>query len=107
MRQGQLVHSYCCWFDQEADGRLCFTPPAFRLVNGTTEFINGRHRAVVLARHMEAFPSLLTAYDKASSAHSLPFASANYNPGSFSNCLSCPSANAGRVGLTAEMSAPS
>ena len=46
------------WFFRDA-GDLYFIPPAFHFWDGHLHGINGRHRAVLLSRHMEVFPMLL------------------------------------------------
>ena len=47
------------WFRHDDNGELYFTPPAFEFRNGRLLGINGRHRAVLLYRHMEVIPMLL------------------------------------------------
>jgi hypothetical protein len=47
------------WFHRNADGILCFTPPAFEFRGGYLRGINGRHRAILLFRHIDAIPMLL------------------------------------------------
>jgi len=46
------------WFF-EFNGSTYFTPPAAYIKDGRILFINGRHRAVLLARHLESFPFLI------------------------------------------------
>lgn len=46
------------WF-HEFDGDKYFTPPAGYISDGTIRFINGRHRTLVLARHLKQFPFLV------------------------------------------------
>ncbi|MFW6297105.1 MAG: hypothetical protein ACOC03_01270 [Desulfosalsimonas sp.] len=46
------------WFRDSTDG-LRFTPPAFVFRDGFLMGINGRHRAILLFRHMKAIPMLL------------------------------------------------
>ena len=46
------------WFCN-IEGVTHFRPPAFAFRNGHLMGINGRHRAVLLSRHMEHFPILL------------------------------------------------
>lgn len=47
------------WFRRDDSGELYFTPPAFVFRDGYLRGINGRHRAVLLFRHLEAIPMLL------------------------------------------------
>lgn len=47
------------WFRTGDNGELYFTPPAFEFRNGCLRGINGRHRAVLLFRHLELIPMLL------------------------------------------------
>jgi hypothetical protein len=47
------------WFRHDAIGDLRFTPPAFIFSRGHLRGINGRHRAVLLFRHLEVIPMLL------------------------------------------------
>jgi hypothetical protein len=47
------------WFRTDDKGELYFTPPAFEFRDGWLRGINGRHRAVLLFRHLEAIPMLL------------------------------------------------
>jgi len=47
------------WFRRDAVGDLRFRPPAFAFYSGHLQGINGRHRAVLLCRHMETIPMLL------------------------------------------------
>ena len=51
------------WFRLEDKGELYFTPPAFEFRNGHLLGINGRHRTVLLYRHMEVIPMLLVRPD--------------------------------------------
>ena len=53
------------WFRREAD-EAAFSLPAFYLKEGTAYFINGRHRAVLLFRHMPVVPMALTQMDAGS-----------------------------------------
>jgi hypothetical protein len=46
------------WFFEE-DGCTYFTPPAAYIEDGEIFFINGRHRAILLARHLDQFPFLI------------------------------------------------
>lgn len=43
------------WFEETASGKS-FIPPVVQLVEGRTQFINGRHRMAVLEAHLEAIP---------------------------------------------------
>ena len=47
------------WFRPDENGYLCFTPPAFEFRGGRLRGINGRHRTVLLFRHMDFIPMLL------------------------------------------------
>lgn len=47
------------WFCPEDNGDLYFIPPAFYFRNGRLCAINGRHRAVLLFKHMNVIPMLL------------------------------------------------
>lgn len=49
------------WFRHGKNGELYFTPPAFEFRNGCLLGINGRHRAVLLYRHLDVIPMLLVA----------------------------------------------
>ncbi len=40
-----------------------FSPPAIYIKNGSILFINGRHRAILLSRHLEKFPVLIGSLD--------------------------------------------
>ena len=46
------------WFF-EFNGFTYFTPPAAYIRDGEIFFINGRHRAILLARHLDQFPFLI------------------------------------------------
>ncbi len=50
------------WFEEE-DGCTYFTPPAAYIQDGEILFINGRHRAILLARHLDQFPFLIRNID--------------------------------------------
>lgn len=56
------------WFYHRANGDLGFTPPAFRLKHGRFFGISGRHRAILLCRHLEIIPMLLTHADECDQA---------------------------------------
>lgn len=47
------------WFNRDGNGDLYSIPPAFWFWDGCLRGINGRHRAILLFRHMEAIPMLL------------------------------------------------
>lgn len=47
------------WFRHDNNGTLRFTPPAFIFSRGQLRGINGRHRAVLLYRHLDIIPMLL------------------------------------------------
>ena len=66
-RESQSVEDYyrADWFYFEPEGPF-FSPPAFYLKRGRAFFINGRHRTVLLARHLELLPMALTQIDDAS-----------------------------------------
>lgn len=50
-------------FDQNV---LRFKPPVFYLKMGFAGFVDGRHRAVLLSRHKNRFPMVLTQIDSSS-----------------------------------------
>jgi hypothetical protein len=60
-RESQEVYDWYHpeWFQQNSAGEMCFTPPAFTFGNGYLKGINGRHRAVLLYRHLDTIPMLL------------------------------------------------
>ena len=47
------------WFRSDENGESYFTPPAFEFRAGCLRGINGRHRTVLLFRHMDVIPMLL------------------------------------------------
>jgi len=47
------------WFLTEHNGDILFIPPAFEFRRGQLCGINGRHRAVLLLRHLSSIPMLL------------------------------------------------
>ncbi len=51
------------WFF-EFNGYTYFTPPTASIQNGEIFFINGRHRAILLARHLDQFPFLIGNIDQ-------------------------------------------
>lgn len=52
------------WFRCDSNGDLYFTPPAFMFSRGQLRGINGRHRAVLLCRHLDVIPMLLVSPDQ-------------------------------------------
>lgn len=46
------------WFKKNQNGEICFKPPAFHFLRGEFYGINGRHRAVLLLRHLSFIPIL-------------------------------------------------
>ncbi len=44
------------WFYQEADGPLQFVLPAVSIINGKTQFLNGRHRIALLLPFLDELP---------------------------------------------------
>jgi hypothetical protein len=61
-RESKIIHDWYHpeWFSQDNnDSKPCFTPPAFEFRNGKLQGINGRHRAILLYRHMDIIPMLL------------------------------------------------
>jgi len=52
------------WFRHDNNGDLRFTPPAFIFSRGQLLGINGRHRAVLLYRHLDVIPMLLVTPDQ-------------------------------------------
>ena len=65
-RESQVVADWYhpSWFWSDNNGDLYFTPPAFEYRGGYLRGINGRHRAVLLFRHLEAIPMLLVLPDR-------------------------------------------
>ncbi len=51
------------WIEEGDDGVYLFHAPEFYLVEGVAKFINGRHRTLVLARHLKEIPMALTSMD--------------------------------------------
>lgn len=47
------------WFWRDDNGGLYFIPPAFEFRGGCLRGISGRHRAVLLFRHLDLIPMLL------------------------------------------------
>ena len=52
------------WFRHDDCGIVSFTPPAFIFSRGRLRGINGRHRAVLLYRHIDVIPMLLVVPDQ-------------------------------------------
>lgn len=46
------------WFEKNQNGEKYFKPPAFHFLRGELFGINGRHRAVLLLRHLSFIPIL-------------------------------------------------
>jgi hypothetical protein len=63
-RESREIHDWYHpdWFNTYAS-ELHFTPPAFIFSRGRLRGINGRHRAVLLYRHLEVIPMLLVSPD--------------------------------------------
>ena len=64
-RKNKVVKSvyHVHWFERAEDGVLLFHAPEFYLTEGVAKFINGRHRTIMLSRHLEAMPMALTNMD--------------------------------------------
>ena len=64
-RESQIIRDFYHpnWFRQDDHGELYFTPPAFGFLNGRLRGVNGRHRAVLLCKHMTIIPMLLVETD--------------------------------------------
>ena len=64
-RESQTIedayHEY--WFSGCSNGCRLFHAPEFYLEKGIAKFINGRHRTLVLSRHLEEAPMALTNMD--------------------------------------------
>lgn len=62
-RESATIEDWYCsdWFSIK-DGELWFTPPAFHFRTGCLLGINGRHRAVLLAKHMKEFPMIFACH---------------------------------------------
>jgi hypothetical protein len=54
-------HKY--WFVEGENGIHAFHAPEFYLLNGIANFINGRHRTVLLNRHLDVMPMALSSMD--------------------------------------------
>ena len=46
------------WFNKNQNGEISFIPPAFHFIRGEFYGINGRHRAILLLRHLAIIPIL-------------------------------------------------
>lgn len=46
------------WFF-ELNGSAYFSPPSANIDDGVIKFINGRHRSILLSRHLSEFPFLI------------------------------------------------
>lgn len=66
-RESKIVENFyrSAWFRFQ-DGQWFFSPPAFYLRQGSALFINGRHRVLLLSRHLQLLPMSLTQSDKQS-----------------------------------------
>jgi hypothetical protein len=51
------------WFTQHEDGSYQFHAPEFYLTRGIVKFINGRHRTLLLGKHLKRIPMALTNMD--------------------------------------------
>jgi hypothetical protein len=51
------------WLSRCADGTCLFHAPEFCLQEGIARFINGRHRTLVLTKHLKEIPMALTNMD--------------------------------------------
>ena len=51
------------WLSPCPDGSYLFHAPEFYLKNGVARFINGRHRTLVLSKHLIEIPMALTNID--------------------------------------------
>lgn len=60
-RESEVIHDWYHpdWFREGDNGFLSFIPPAFGFWGGRLRGINGRHRAILLFRHLETIPMLL------------------------------------------------
>jgi len=54
-------HQY--WFDDADSAFPSFDSPVFYLDNGVARFINGRHRTLMLLRHLDCLPMALASLD--------------------------------------------
>ncbi len=51
------------WLSDCQDGRYVFDAPQFYLTKGVARFINGRHRTLLLIKHLTEIPMALTGMD--------------------------------------------
>lgn len=51
------------WLTQYEDGSYQFHAPEFYLTKGIVKFINGRHRTLLLSKHLKNMPMALTNMD--------------------------------------------
>ena len=51
------------WFSYSENGERHFNPPTFCLRNGLASFINGRHRTILLSKHLDILPMALAQTD--------------------------------------------
>ena len=51
------------WFCRDESGIVGFNPPAFYLAGGVAEFVDGRHRAVLLSKYSNLIPMAITEMD--------------------------------------------
>jgi hypothetical protein len=60
-RESEVIYDWYHpdWFRNDDNGELYFIPPAFGFWGGHIRGINGRHRAILLFRHLEAIPMLI------------------------------------------------
>lgn len=60
-RESEIIYDWYHpeWFIRYGNDEIYFTPPAFEFRNGKLNGINGRHRAILLCKHMEIIPMLL------------------------------------------------
>lgn len=60
-RESKVVYNWYHpdWFRNDDNSELYFIPPAFGFLNGFLHGINGRHRAILLFRHLSVIPLLL------------------------------------------------
>jgi len=61
LRESQVVFDWYHpqWFSTDNNHKLRFIPPAFIFSRGHLRGINGRHRAILLFRHLNIIPMLL------------------------------------------------
>ncbi len=68
-RDSQVIEDFyrTAWFEFRHK-QWFFNPPAFYLKQGSAFFINGRHRSLLLSRHLPLVPMSLTQVDQESKA---------------------------------------